>query len=96
MCCQVKSGQRFPCKLSLHMHAWLLAPNAVQREKIGNLNIPAVLEYRVKTIEQRKSAYDFSQPLLDDFLVGEASFESRPLQCETTNCKPITQSIPRF
>jgi hypothetical protein len=26
-------------------------------------------------LEQRKSAYDFSQPLLDDFLVGDASFE---------------------
>jgi hypothetical protein len=29
---------------------WLLATNAVQGETIGNLNIPAVLEYRVKTI----------------------------------------------
>jgi hypothetical protein len=28
---------------------WLLAANAVQGKKIGNLNIPAVLEYRVKT-----------------------------------------------
>ncbi len=28
---------------------WLLAANTVQGETIGNLNIPAVLEYRVKT-----------------------------------------------
>jgi hypothetical protein len=28
---------------------WLLATNAVQGEAISNLNIPAVLEYRVKT-----------------------------------------------
>jgi putative transposase len=38
---------------SHHLHraqcTWLLAANAVQRETIGNLNIPAVLEYRVKT-----------------------------------------------
>jgi hypothetical protein len=26
-------------------------------------------------LEQRKSAYDFSQTLLDDFLVCDASFE---------------------
>ena len=28
---------------------WILAANAVDGETIGNLNIPAVLEYRVKT-----------------------------------------------
>ena len=32
----------------------LLATNAVQGEKIGNLNIPAVLEYRVKTTSKSK------------------------------------------
>jgi hypothetical protein len=31
------------------MHAWVFAANAVQGETIGNLNIPAVLDYRVKT-----------------------------------------------
>jgi DNA polymerase V len=36
-------------KLLLDMCTWLLATNAVQGETIGNLNIPAVLEYRVKT-----------------------------------------------
>ena len=36
---------------SYHPHSALvlLAANAVQGETIGNLNIPAVLEYRVKT-----------------------------------------------
>jgi len=28
---------------------WLLAANAVQGETIGDLNTPAVLEYRIKT-----------------------------------------------
>jgi len=32
-----------------HRTLVLLAANAVQGEKIGNLNIPPVLEYRVKT-----------------------------------------------
>ena len=36
---------------SYHPHSALvlLAPNAVQEETIGNVNIPAVLDYRVKT-----------------------------------------------
>jgi hypothetical protein len=29
---------------------WVNAANAVQGETIGNLNIPAVLDYRVKTM----------------------------------------------
>jgi hypothetical protein len=38
---------------SYHPHSALvlLAPNAVQEETIGNVNIPAVLDYRVKTIK---------------------------------------------
>jgi len=40
------SGQR---RGSPAQRSWLLAANAVQGETIGNFNIPAVLEYRVKT-----------------------------------------------
>ena len=52
---------------SYHPHSALvlLAANAVQGEAIGNLNLPAVLEYRVKT--NKASGYKFHFGINDMF-----------------------------